>query len=291
MLREAGGFRMGPFELMDLIGHDVNFAVTSSVWEASFHDPRYTPSALQRELVAAGFLGRKSGRGFYSYAPGVERPAPATEPDGPRPARVVVHGDPGLAAPLVARIAAAGIVVERAAVDARFGGCALRISADAWLVASDGRTATARAVASGIPDLLVFDLALDYATATRLAVARADNCGNEAAAAAAGALQAAGIAVSRVDDVPGLVVLRTVAMLANEAADALVQGVAGAAAVDLAMQKGVNYPRGPLAWADAIGVGAIRDVLAHLAAHYGEDRYRTSPLIARRALAGRSLHG
>ena len=291
VLREAGGFRMGPFELMDLIGHDVNFAVTSSVWEASFHDPRYTPSALQRELVAAGFLGRKSGRGFYSYAPGVERLAPATEPDGPRPARVVVHGDPGLAAPLVARIAAAGIEVERPAVDARFGGCALRISADAWLVASDGRTATARAVASGIPDLLVFDLALDYATATRLAVARADNCGNEAAAAAAGALQAAGIAVSRVDDVPGLVVLRTVAMLANEAADALVQGVAGAAAVDLAMQKGVNYPRGPLAWADAIGVGAIRDVLAHLAAHYGEDRYRTSPLIARRALAGRSLHG
>jgi 3-hydroxybutyryl-CoA dehydrogenase len=293
-MREAGGFRMGPFELMDLIGHDVNFAVTRSVWEASFHDARYTPSLLQRELVAAGFLGRKSGRGFYSYAPGVERPVPATEPALPRPARVTVHGDPGVCAPLVARIAAAGVAVAHAAADPRWGRfalCADGAGGCAWLLPSDGRTATARAAASAIRDVVVFDLALDYAMATRLAVARADGCDDEAAAVATGALQAAGIAVSRVDDVAGLVVLRTVAMLANEAADALVQGVADAAAVDLAMEKGVSYPRGPLAWADAIGVGAIRETLAHLAAHYGEDRYRTSPLITRRAQAGGNLHG
>jgi 3-hydroxybutyryl-CoA dehydrogenase len=162
---------------------------------------------------------------------------------------------------------------------------------EAWLVASDGRTATARAIAAGTRDLVVFDLALDYAKATRLALARADTCSDDAAAAAAGALQAAGIAVSRVDDVPGLVVLRTVAMLANEAAEALVQGVADAAAVDLAMEKGVNYPRGPLAWADALGAVTVRDVLTHLAAHYGDGRYRVSPLIARRALTGQPLRG
>ena len=113
VMRDAGGFRMGPFELMDLIGHDVNYAVTQSVWEAFFHDPRYTPSARQRELVAAGYLGRKSGRGFYAYGPGVAMPAPQTEEPGPRPARVVVHGDPGVAAPLVARLAAAGAAVDR----------------------------------------------------------------------------------------------------------------------------------------------------------------------------------
>jgi len=294
VMREAGGFRMGPFELMDLIGLDVNYAVTQSVWEAFFHDPRYTPSAWQRELVAAGFLGRKSGRGFYSYAAGAEKPAPQTEGSGPRPARVVVHGDAGSAVPLVARIAGAGIAVERAAVDARFGACALCVSGaggDAWLVPADGRTATARAAQAGVRDLVAFDLALDFATATRLAVARADDCGDAAAALAAGALQAAGLAVSRIDDCPGLVVLRTVAMLANEAADALVQGVADAAAVDLAMEKGVNYPRGPLAWADALGPAAVGDVLAQLFAHYGDARYRVSPLLARHALTGRRFHG
>ena len=78
LLRDAGGFRMGAFELMDLIGNDVNFAVTRGVWEACYHDPRYAPSVLQEERVAAGHLGRKSGRGFYDYAEGASRPAPAS---------------------------------------------------------------------------------------------------------------------------------------------------------------------------------------------------------------------
>jgi 3-hydroxybutyryl-CoA dehydrogenase len=124
----------------------------------------------------------------------------------------------------------------------------------------------------------------------RIAVARA-TCGDAAYAAAVGTLQAAGIAVSPLDDVAGLAVLRTVAMLANEAADAVVQVVASPEAIDLAMQKGVNYPRGPLAWADAIGVGIVRDAIANLAAHYGEDRYRVSPLVARRAATGGTLRG
>ena len=84
VMREAGGFRMGPFELMDLIGHDVNLAVTRSVYDAFFQDPRFTPSVLQQDLVDAGFLGRKAGRGFYRYGPDVERPAPRTLPQGPR---------------------------------------------------------------------------------------------------------------------------------------------------------------------------------------------------------------
>ena len=140
-------------------------------------------------------------------------------------------------------------------------------------------------------DLVLFDLALDYAAAPRLAVARADTCSDAAYASAVGVLQAAGVAVSRLDDVAGLAVLRIVAMLANEAADAVIQGVALPGAIDLAMEKGVNYPRGPLAWADAIGAASVRDVLANLAAHYGEDCYRTSPLVARRAATGEKLVG
>ena len=294
VLREAGGFRMGPFELMDLIGLDVNYAVTKSVWESYFHDPRYAPSVRQQELVAAGWLGRKSGRGFFDYTPGAAKPVPRSEAAQPVPATVTVHGDLGVAAPLADRIAAAGVAVQRARADSRFPAGAIHIAGHAggaWLALTDGRTATARVVATGARDLVLFDLALDYAVATRLAVARADTCGDGAYAAAIGALSAAGIAASRLDDVAGLAVMRIVAMLANEAADAVAQGVAAPAAIDLAMQKGVNYPRGPLAWADLLGVGCIRDVLANIAAHYGSDRYRISPLLARRAATGGTLHG
>jgi 3-hydroxybutyryl-CoA dehydrogenase len=125
----------------------------------------------------------------------------------------------------------------------------------------------------------------------RLAIARSDTCSEAAVALAAGGLQAAGCAVSRVDDVPGMVVLRTVAMLANEAADAVVQGVADPAAIDLAMVKGVNYPCGPLAWADRLGAATIAAVLGQLAAAHPGERYRTSPLIRRRALTGGALVG
>jgi 3-hydroxybutyryl-CoA dehydrogenase len=102
---------------------------------------------------------------------------------------------------------------------------------------------------------------------------------------AVGLFQAAGFAVTLLDDVPGMAVMRTVAMLANEAADAVNQGVCSAQAVDIAMQKGVNYPRGPLAWADSVGIGHIVAVLSNMAATYGEDRYRVSPLLRRKLAA------
>jgi 3-hydroxybutyryl-CoA dehydrogenase len=294
VVRDAGGFRMGPFELIDFIGLDVNLAVTTSVWDAYFHDPRYAPSVLQQERVAAGFLGRKTGRGFYDYAPGAAKPGPREEARQSAPARVTVHGDLGGVAALVLRMAAAGVIVENARADSRFPSGAIHVAGGgggAWLALTDGRTATARVVATGVRDLVLHDLAFDYGAATRIAVARADTCADVAYGSVVGALQAAGVAVSRLDDVAGLVVLRIVAMLANEAADAVVQGVAEAGAIDLAMQQGVNYPRGPLAWADAIGVATVRDALANLALHYGEDRYRISPLVARRAATGGALRG
>jgi 3-hydroxybutyryl-CoA dehydrogenase len=98
-------------------------------------------------------------------------------------------------------------------------------------------------------------------------------------------LQAAGIAVSQLDDVAGLIVLRTVVMLANEGADAVTQGVASAADVDAAMQNGTNYPNGPLAWAQQIGFARVVQVLENLNAHYGEERYRLSPWLRRQATA------
>ncbi len=285
LFREAGGFRMGPFELMDMIGHDVNFAVTRSVWTAFFHDPRFTPSLTQQELVAAGFLGRKSGRGFYDYREGAIRPAVPTA-DGAAPARIVLHGDSGFAGVLAARLTDRGVAFDRVGAD---DGRVATVDGVAVFV-TDGRTAAERAAASGTPAVAVVDTAFDPATAVRLAFATAHPGPAGGETAVAGLLAAAGIAPTPVADTPGLVVMRTVAMLANEAADAVHRGVCSAAAADTAMRLGTNYPRGPLAWADALGVATVAEVLANLAAFYGEDRYRLSPFLRLRAIGGRGCH-
>ncbi|WP_371323692.1 3-hydroxyacyl-CoA dehydrogenase PaaH [Dechloromonas sp. ZY10] len=284
--REAGGFRMGPFELMDMIGHDVNFAVTNSVWRAFYNDQRFLPSLLQQELVDAGFYGRKNGRGFYDYREGAAKPVAASEAAQPVPGKITICGTSTVANALAARLAAAGVAyTQQVSADGRVA------EADgAVLYVTDGRSATRRAAETGIGNCVLLDLALDYAKSTRLALAAATQAEMAAVNAAVGLLQAAGFQVSRFADVPGLAVMRTVAMLANEAADAVNQGVCSAAGADQAMRLGVNYPQGPLAWADQIGVAAVRDVLANLADSYGEDRYRISPLLHQAVFAGRKIH-
>lgn len=169
-LKTYGGFRMGPFELMDLIGNDINFTVTRTVWEAFHFDPRYKPSLTQQRQVESGRLGRKTGRGYYSYSDG--------QPLAP------MHVD---------------VIMGNAIVE------------------------------------------------------------------------------------------RVLAMLINEAADALFWQVASAGDIDLAMTKGVNYPKGLLAWADEQGAAHWLAVLERLQAEYGEDRYRPSPLLRRVANAAGKL--
>ena len=283
ILRGSGGFRMGAFELMDLIGHDVNYAVTRSVYDALYSDARYTPSLQQKELVDAGWLGKKTGSGFYQYGADALNPAAPIAAPAAAPTAIVVEGDLGVAAPLAALAQAAGIAVSFIA-----GPGLLRIAGHA-VALSDGRSATARFTADADVAVL-FDLALDYAKATTIAIACADQAPAGALAAVTGFFQALGKQVIVIDDAPGMVVMRTVAMLANEAAEVVQQGIASVQDADLAMVNGVNYPRGPLAWADAIGPAVIQRVLAHLAATYGEERYRSSPLLARRALTGQPFY-
>lgn len=169
-MRELGGFRMGPFELMDFIGNDVNYAVTRSVFEAFFYDPRYRPSLTQRRLVEAGFLGRKSGRGYYDYRDGASPPEPKK--------------------------------------DATLGAAILD---------------------------------------------------------------------------------RVLAMLINEAVDAVMLRVASVEDIELAMTRGVNYPKGLLAWADDRGLPWVLERMTALQAEYGEDRYRPSPLLRRMVAEGRGF--
>jgi 3-hydroxybutyryl-CoA dehydrogenase len=276
LLRDSGGFRMGPCALMDLIGHDVNFAVTRGVYDGFFQDPRYRPSLLQQELVMAGHLGRKTGQGFYRYGEGASDPAPATAPAEARPSRVVIEGDLGPAAKLATLATAAGVHVEH-----RTGTGVMRLEG-MTLALTDGRTATERSSIEG--PCALFDLALDYATASRIGLAFPDGLSAANRSQAIGFFQALGKQVSVIDDAAGMAVMRTVAMIANEAADALHQGLASAADIDSAMTLGANHPLGPLAWIDRAGASRLVHVIDALNRTCPDGRYRASPLLRRRAV-------
>lgn len=160
---------------------------------------------------------------------------------------------------------------------------------DTLLALTDGALATARSVATGKP-VILFDLALDWRAATRVALAPSDGAPAAALEAATGFFQALGKRVSVIDDVAGMVVARTVAMLINEAAEVLHQRIASAADIDLSMVKGVQYPIGPLAWADAITAAYAARLIDNLASVYAEARYRCNPLLRRHALGARLFH-
>jgi 3-hydroxybutyryl-CoA dehydrogenase len=282
----AGGFRMGPFALMDLVGLDVNLAVSKSVYTQTFHDPRFAPNVIQQSLVDAGRLGRKTGRGFFSYDGG-EVAAPVTAAPGPAPGAVEVSGELGWAQGLVSRLEAGGVVVNR--IEASGPGHV--IIAGVHLVPTFGATATALAAGAvlGSAEVAVMDLVGDWESADRVAVAVADQAAPATGDVVAGLLQAAGYDVSVVDDVPGLILMRTVAQLASVAADAATLGVATPAAIDTAMRLGTNYPVGPITWANAIGATTIVTVLDILRGFYGEDRYRAAAALRRAAVGGRAL--
>ena len=156
------------------------------------------------------------------------------------------------------------------------------------LALTDGRTATSRSAASS-DCVVLFDLAGDFAAAKRIAIAAPDGATDDQRAVAAGFFQALGKVVSPIDDAPGLLVMRTVAMLANEALDVVHQDVANSADVDLAMVKGAGYPNGPLAMGQTAGASLVLRVLENLAAAYPEGRYRPSPLLRRAAAGGRAM--
>ncbi len=285
IIRESGGFRMGPFELMDLIGHDVNYAVTCSVFSAFHGDPRFSPSLVQKALVDGGFLGRKSGQGFYSYGDGADRPKPALAPSATGPSRITVIGDLGVADTLAAAWEDAGTEVGREP-----GDDAMIVAQGVHIALTDGRSATLRAADTGHPETVLFDLAIDYECAPRIVLAVADQASEQSVNLAVGLFQSLGKSVSVVDDSPGLVVMRTVCTIANEGADAVLLGVCDASGVDTAMQSGLNYPLGPLAWADRLGYANVLKVLDNLSRSYGHDRYRASWQLRRVAAAGTSFY-
>jgi 3-hydroxybutyryl-CoA dehydrogenase len=291
VLTGAGGFRMGPFALMDLIGHDVNEAVTRSVWAAFGYDPRFAPALAQRALVEAGWLGRKSGRGMY---PADGAPAPTPAPAAPSPAAVIEHSahaadEERRPSPLRALLDRAGVGIvsgDRDDTPAGLPDGLIELPSGAFLAQCEGVTATSLSAAFERP-VIVVDRVLDPAAAIAIAIAPSDGCPPVALTEATGLLQAAGLDVYVIEDTPGLIVARTVAMLANLAADALASRVASEPDIDTAMRLGVNYPLGPLAWARQWGIGTVLRILDSLDNWYRDGHYRASPLLRRTALAQR----
>ena len=281
----GAGFRMGPCELMDLIGHDTNFAVTNSVYDANFQDKRYTPSLVQRDMVDGGLLGRKSGRGFYRYPDGAAA-LPVAVHEAPATAReVTVHGDGAIADHLEAAATQALAAQGWGPARLRGTGWTGLVIDGAHLVMTTGRTAGEEAAARGVAQVAVFDRVVQLPAPPGTALAYTVN---EAATAAWRAqapawLAALGFAPLPVADAPGLVAARTVAMLINEAADAVLQGVCTAEGADAAMKLGVNYPAGPFEWLARWNETEVVRLLDSLDKHYRGERYRVSPWLSRRA--------
>ncbi len=260
----AGGFRMGPFALMDLVGLDVNLAVTRSVYEQTL-DPRFAPNVKQQALVDAGYLGRKSGRGWFDY--GADNAPPAPFPPAPAPEGCVVGEAPQYDG-LAARLEHAGVSVER-------GGYGIATDR-AWLYRTDGRPASVlNQGLTGLP-VILFDLVGDWATASCIAIAAPRSIDDDVIAHAAGLFQAAGIDAFRVADIPGLVLARIIAQLISVAADAATERVANPDDIDTAMRLGTNYPAGPFEWAERMTTEGVISVLGWLHDWYEEDRYRTA---------------
>jgi 3-hydroxybutyryl-CoA dehydrogenase len=226
IVRIGGGYRMGPFELTDLVGIDVNLEVAKSFWEQSFHEPRWQPHPIQARMVAGGRLGRKSGRGYYDYSLGEHRPA---DPDGP-PQAAATKRDPE---------------IERLVE---------------WVA---------------LPSL---------EEAVVVEIARGANTTAEELARAGLYFTALGKHVECLPrHAPGLVLGRIVSQLVNEAHFALGEGVASAEDIDTALRLGLNHPRGPFEWCDAIGAGNVVAILDRLHSELGEERYRVAPLLRARA--------
>jgi 3-hydroxybutyryl-CoA dehydrogenase len=296
--RMGGGFRMGPFELMDLVGVDTGLDVSRSFYEQSFGEPRWRPSPITVKTVAAGHWGRKSGRGYYEYPEGEpHRPSdPEPEPSGAGDGVVVIAGDTPLALELAQAAQKAGWQVasplEAADLDSPFlildltGGeepeAPLQGAPQAICVAG-GSLAALDPGGSAVG----FHALPPLAESTLVECTRGPDTADASVSAAERFFATLGKRTLWVQDAPGLVLGRIVCQVANEAAFALGEGVGSAHDIDAGMVHGLNYPRGILAWADEIGLDHVLSVLDALYLERGEERYRVAPMLRQLAFSGR----
>lgn len=280
ILKGAVGFRLGPFELLDLTGLDVSQPVMESIYHQYYQEPRYRPSVITRQRLTAGLLGRKSGRGFYTYIDG--KPQSVSEPETPplTPTPIwISRRNHAAYQQLASRLEAVGVPLDNGAQPSAESVC---------VVLPVGQDATSAALAEQLDPqrtLAVDPLFLDR----HLTLMTTPVTGAEVRDAAWAALAQTGVAVTPVQDSGGFVVQRVVAMIVNIACDMAQQGVATPEDIDRAVTLGLAYPQGPLALGDQLGPNCILEILDGMYELYRDPRYRPSPWLVRRARLGVSL--
>ncbi|MEM1297659.1 MAG: 3-hydroxyacyl-CoA dehydrogenase [Pseudomonadota bacterium] len=274
IMRDCWGFRMGPFELMDLTGIDVNFPVSNIVYNGYMQDPRIRTAPNHAAKFDAGQFGRKSGQGWFAYDGGKpsERPSPDFTTDALPVAEVRMAG-------------------QNPALKAFCDEVGLKVGESGPVLAAPvGLDATSVAVSAKIDpkDLLCVDLSGD--TSKRVTVMTAPGADTAALASVAATIITSGRAVTWINDSPGFVGQRMVAMVGNLGCYMAEIGLASPEDIDTAMQLGLNYPHGSVAIVDQLGLAATLRVLETAQQITGEDRYRPTTWLRRRALLGLPIH-
>jgi 3-hydroxybutyryl-CoA dehydrogenase len=298
--RMEGGFRMGPFELSDLTGIDVGLEIARSFFEQSFAEPRWRPTLVPVKTVAAGWYGRKTGRGYYDYRGGTDNyrpPDPEPLPTGGGDGIVVIAGSSPLAMELRGAAAAADwdVLDPEEAADRQPPFLILDLlypDEDPEAPLEGGPQAiccAAGSLAALDPGggAVGFHILPPVSDARLVELTRGPDTTRAAGSAAEQFFATLGKHTVWVGDAPGLVLGRIVCQLINECAFALGQGVGSAQDIDAGMVYGLNHPRGPLAWADEIGLDHVAAVLDGLYDELHEERYRLAPALRRLGLSGR----
>ncbi|GFE57372.1 3-hydroxyacyl-CoA dehydrogenase [Geobacter sp. AOG1] len=281
ILRQGAGFRMGPFELLDLTALDVSHPAMEAIYNQYYQEPRLRPSPIARQRLMAGLLGRKVGRGFYTYTAAGAEAIPEAEIPAVQPTSVWVS-----AARPAAHAAISGLVTS---LGAQLDHGAIPASDSVCIVMPLGADATTACLAENLDPTRTVAIDTLFGLDTHRTIMTTPLTAPNVMYAAHGLFGGDGVPVSVIRDSAGFVAQRVLAVVVNTACDIVQQRVTSPCDLDRAVTLGLGYPKGPLAWGDSIGAGNILGILNEMMAFYGDPRYRPSPWLTRRARLGVSL--